>query len=534
MKRLSILLLTFITGMSLSIPVNAQYSFQDDTPAVQTVATSETGSESGTSEIDSSESDQDSSASSEAAATDTSSESVMPEYASSYGLEDPGNGPDISAESAILMDAASGAVLYEKEADTKRYPASITKVMTALLTIEKCNMSDIVTFSSAAVNGIEAGSSSAGINVGAQITVEDTLYAMMLVSANEAAAALAEHISGSTEEFAKLMTQRAKELGCTGTNFNNPHGLPDENHYTTAHDMALILQEAMKHDEFRKIASADSYTLKASDTLTNTLELWNHAKILRENSEYYYEPVEGAKTGYTQAALNTLVTYAKKDNVELLCVILKDYGADNSYYDSEDLYEWGFKQVEGITPLTGFDLEGALSNDKSLKEDKLSDMKRLGCTFPQDYYILVKKGFDSSDLKTSFALDEDKETGRMGYINISSGDKVIGSAPVTYDTNTNAAKSYINGEEIDDGLETVPDPDTSDKLTPKKLMNYILRIAAAFLLIFIIMQIIRAQAAENRRKNRIAQRRKRRSTDRDSYHPSNSKSDKGKKKKQRK
>ena len=530
MKRLSIFLLSIITGISLSIPVNAQYSFQDDKPAVQTVATSETPAESDTaeavsSEENSSETKQDS---------DTAAESLAPEYATSYGLEDLGNGPDISAESAILMDVASGAVLYEKEAETKRYPASITKVMTTLLAIEKCNMSDIVTFSNAAVNGIEAGSSTAGINVGAQLTVEDTLYALMLVSANEAGAALAEHISGSTEEFAKLMTQRAKELGCTGTNFKNPHGLPDEDHYTTAHDMGLILKEALKHDEFRKIAGADSYTLQKSDTLTNTLELWNHAKILRENSEYYYEPVEGAKTGYTQAALNTLVTYAKKDNVELLCVILKDYGADNSYYDSEDLYEWGFKQVEGITPLTNFDFDEALSQDKSLKDDKLTDIERLGCTFPQDYYILVKKGFDASGLKTSFTLDEDPKAGRMGYINISSGDKLIGSAPVTYDTNTNAAKSYINGEEIDDDLETVPDPDTSDKLTPRKVLNYMLRIAIAFLLIFIIMRFIRAWEAEKRRKNRIAQRRKRRSTDQDSYHPTNSNSEKRKQTTQKK
>lgn len=523
MKRLSIFLLTAILGISLSLPVNAQYSFQNDTTAIRTGTTSATAAETNTSAENSTEASAESS-------SETSTEASVPVYGSSYGFDDPGNGPDISAESAILMDVASGTILCGKEADTKRYPASITKVMTALLSIEKCNMSDIVTFSNAAVNGIEAGSSTAGINVGAELTVEDTLYALMLVSANEAAAALAEHVSGSTEEFAKLMTQRAKELGCTGTNFKNPHGLPDEDHYTTAHDMALILQEALKHEEFRKIAGADTYTLKKSDTLTNTLELWNHAKILRENSEYYYEPVEGAKTGYTQAALNTLVTYAKKDNVELLCVILKDYGADNSYYDSKTLYEWGFKQVKNITPLSGLDLDDVLDQDKAVTDDKKTDTERLGCTFPQDYSILVKKDFDTSNLKTTFTLDEDKEAGRMGYINISSGDTVIGSAPVTYDTTTSAAKNYINGEEIDDDLETVPDPATADKLTPAKLMGYVLRVGVAFLLIFVIMQMIRKWEAEKRRKNRIAQRRKRRSTDEDSYHPKKTKKTSGTKK----
>lgn len=523
MKRLSIFLLSVMLGISLSMPVNAQYSSQNDTTAIRTNVTSEISSETEAFETNTS-SETDNSKAAAFSETNNSKTAASSEiYASSYGIDDLGNGPDLYAESALLMDVASGAVLYEKEADTKRYPASITKVMTALLAIENCNMSDIVTFSNAAVNGIEAGSSTAGINVGAQLTVEDSLYALMLVSANEAAAALAEHISGSDEDFAKLMTSRAKELGCTGTNFKNPHGLPDEEHYTTAHDMGLILQEALKHEEFRKIASADSYTLQKSDTLSNTLELWNHAKILRENSEYYYEPAEGGKTGFTQAALNTLVTYAKKDGVELLCVILKDYGADNSYYDSKALYEWGFKQVETISPLKNFDLDEALSQDKSINDDKLTEIERLGCSFPEDYYILVKKGFDASELKTSFTLDEDKETGRMGYINISSGDTVIGNAPVTYDTTTAAAKSYISGKEIDDDLETVPDPDTADKLTPAKLMKYILRVGIAFLLIFAIMQMIRRWEAEKRRKNRMAQRRKRRSTDADSYHPTNKK-----------
>ena len=126
----------------------------------------------------------------------------------SYGTSKLSGAPDIVAESAVVMDAGTGTVLYGKEASTKRYPASITKVMTALLAVENCNMSDIITYSNAAVNGIEAGSSTAGINVGAKLTVEDSLYALMLVSANEAAAAIAEHISGSTTEFAKLMTKR--------------------------------------------------------------------------------------------------------------------------------------------------------------------------------------------------------------------------------------------------------------------------------------------------------------------------------------
>lgn len=477
MKRLLTLILALSMSISVCLPVQAQFSFEEDTT------------------IESTEN-----------ITPTSEEESSSEVAVAYGIDNLKGAPDITAESAILMDAASGAVLYGKDENSKQYPASITKVMTALLAIEKCSMDDIVTFSNEAVNGIEAGSSSAGINVGAELTVEDTLYALMLVSANEAAAALAEHISGSDEAFADLMNQRAKELGCTGTHFTNPHGLPDEDHYTTAHDMALILQQAMKYQEFRTIAGTDTYTLQKSDTLTDTLELWNHSKIIRENSEYYYEYAEGSKPGYTMAALNTLVTYAKKDNVELICVILKDYGADQSYYDTTDLFEWGFDQVKGITPLSSFDLKKALDADTNITEDKLTNMQRLDCTFPSEYYILVKKDFDDSTLTTSFVLDEDIHKGRIGYINICSGDTVIGSAPITYDLNTEAAQSYVSNGSADDNLKTAPVDE--GRMTPSKVFNYIIRIIIVIIILTILISFIRMRQAEKRRQKRILERRK--------------------------
>ncbi len=396
---------------------------------------------------------------------------------------------DISAESAILMDATSGAVLYEKEADTKRYPASITKVMTALLVVENCDMDEIVTFSNEAVNGIEAGSSTAGINVGAELTVEDALYAMMLVSANEAAAALAEHVSGSVDAFADKMNQRAKELGCTGTHFTNPHGLPDEDHYTTAHDMALILRQAMKYDAFRKSAETITYTLEQSDTLNNTLELWNHSKILRENSEYYYEYAKGSKTGFTQAALNTLATYAVKDDTQLLCIILKDYGADSSYYDTSALFKWGFDKVKGIKPLTDADFKSLLSSAKGIGKTKRKSISSMKTSFNKDYYILVPDDFDSSKLKIAFELDESKKNHRLGYVTISSGKELIGRTPVTYKGTAAAqdASKPVSGDE--DGLETAPNKSSS--LSVRKILFFFLRLILAAVLIFVIMVIIR-------------------------------------------
>ena len=425
----------------------------------------------------------------------------------SYGISSLNGAPDIIAESAVVMDANTGTVLYGKEADTKRYPASITKVMTALLAIENCKMSDVITYSNAAVNGIEAGSSTAGINVGAKLTVEDSLYALMLVSANEAAAAIAEHVSGSTTEFAKLMTKRAKELGCTNTQFKNPHGLPDEEHYTTAHDMGLILKEAMKHEEFRKISGTISYTLKKSDTLKDTLELWNHAKILRESSDYYYKYAEGAKTGFTQVALNTLVTYAKKGDVELICVILKDYGADKSYTDTANLFKWTFNQIKAVAPLEDFSLKTAMTENTSIDSTKLDQIQLLNCSYNKDFSVLVKKDFDESKLKTAFKLDEDKKTGRLGYIVISCDNKKLGQTEVTYDITSKQGKAYQEGKSVDDNLKTAPVA-SKRKEAIHKGIEFSLRLLIAVILIILIMHMIHRHELEKRRKERISRRKK--------------------------
>ena len=502
MKRLLTLILALSLSFSFCLPTQAQFSFQDDAVMEESTGDAEADSSGA---VDGEEEDDSTDEASDA--SDEAKDDSSADDAAAYGVDQLKGAPDITAESAVVMDAASGAVLYGKEADSKQYPASITKVMTALLAVENCSMDDIVTFSSEAVNGIEPGSSSAGINVGAELTVEDTLYALMLVSANEAGAALAEHISGSDEAFADLMNQRAAELGCTGTHFTNPHGLPDEDHYTTAHDMALILRAAMQYDEFRKIAETDTYTLEKSDTLTDTLELWNHSKIIRENSDYYYEYAEGSKPGYTMAARNTLVTYAKKGNVELICTILKDYGADQSYYDTTDLFEWGFEQVKGIEPLSSFNLKTALEADSSIPADKITNLDRLNCTYPADYYLLVPADFDESTVKTSFTLDEDIHAGRVGYINITSGETTIGTVPVTYDLNSEAAQGYVSSGSADDNLETAPVDE--GKITPGKVFQFIILIIVIVILAAILLSFLRMRQAEKRRQQRILERRKR-------------------------
>ena len=413
--------------------------------------------------------------------------------------------PETLSPSVILMEESTGTILYEKNMDEAHYPASITKIMTTLLALENGNLSDMVTFSDDAINNTEG--SGIARDYGEQMTLEQCLYGVMLESANECAYAVAEHVGGTVENFVDMMNAKAKELGCTNTQFKNPHGLPNEEHYTTAHDMGLILKEAMKHEEFRKISGTISYTLKKSDTLKDTLELWNHAKILRENSDYYYKYAEGAKTGFTQVALNTLVTYAKKDNVELICVILKDYGADKSYTDTANLFKWAFNQVKSVTPLTDFSLKTAMTANTSIDSSKLDQIQLLNSVYDKNFSVLVKKDFNESDLKTAFKLDEDKKTGRLGYIVISCDGKKLGQTEVTYDTTSKQGKAYQEGKTVDDNLKTAPVA-SKRKDAIHKGIEFSLRLLVAVILIILIMHLIHRHELEKRRKNRISRRKK--------------------------
>lgn len=253
-------------------------------------------------------------------------------------------GPAVWAESAVVMDLDSDAILYSKNMDVTKYPASITKILTALLAIENSDLHERVSFSENAIFGIERNSSHIGIRVGEVLSMEECLYGIMLESANEVCLAVAEHISGSTEAFVAMMNQRVQELGCTGTNFTNPNGLPDENHYTTARDMALIAKAAYENPVFRKVIATDVYGISTTNQCGERRWLSNHHKMLPDKP-YAYSGCTGGKTGFTQAALNTLVTYAERDGRRLVCVSLRTNGAQ-VYTDTAAMLDYGFQQFQ--------------------------------------------------------------------------------------------------------------------------------------------------------------------------------------------
>lgn len=256
----------------------------------------------------------------------------------------------IQADGGILIDADSNAVLYEKNADQAYYPASITKILTALIIIENCDLDEMVTFSDNAINNVESNSSNMGTMVGDVLSVRDCLYGLMLASANEAGNALAEHLSGSIEAFTDVMNQKALELGCTGSHFANPSGLNNPDHYVTARDMATIMRAAIANPVFVEIDGARYWKhapikrYPDPDDPHNTV--YAHHAMIKKNDSRYYSGTFAGKTGYTSLAGNTLVTSAKKNGITLIAVILN--GHQTHYQDTKTLFDFGFRNFKSV------------------------------------------------------------------------------------------------------------------------------------------------------------------------------------------
>lgn len=250
--------------------------------------------------------------------------------------------PSVSADGAILMDAQTGKILYGKNIDKPYPPASTTKIMTTLLTLENCNLDDEV------VVGKKpplADGSKIFIHEGEKLKVNDLLYALLLESANDAAEALAEHISGSIEDFSELMNKRAIELGCTNSNFVNPNGLYHNKHRTTAKDLALIMKEVSKYEQYRKISNTITYKIKPTNKNKEERPLWNKNKLVQQNSKYYFKGCNGGKTGYTTQSQHSYVVSANRGDFKLIAVLLHD-SKKTFFQDSVNLLNYGFNNFE--------------------------------------------------------------------------------------------------------------------------------------------------------------------------------------------
>ena len=313
----------------------------------------------------------------------------------------------LAAETAVLMDASSGEILYNKNAEQQMYPASITKLMTILLALENGQLTDEITFSHDAIYNIEQGSAHIAIQEGETLTLEQVLRAIILRSANEASNGVAEYVAGNTDAFAVKMTERAKELGAKNTNFVNANGLHDENHYTTAHDMALIAKELLTHEEYRSMMSETYYEIPPTNKQTEIRYLHGQHQMLNPNSIYYYEDALGGKTGFTNEALNTLVTYAERDGMELIAVVMKCNGADH-YTDTAALFDYGFENYESVKLLTASEHTASVKVTETYK-DKPVDRGTITISPAVDVYHSLLKGTDPSAVTVETDIPESIE-----------------------------------------------------------------------------------------------------------------------------
>ena len=325
----------------------------------------------------------------------------------SYAEEEPAL--EINSPSALLMDYNTGKILYEKNINEKMYPASLTKVLTAIVVLENASLDQTATVSYDSVMNIPYGYVTANLQIDEELTVEQLLYVLMVGSSNDAAVVLAENIAGSVENFSEMMNEKAKEIGCTNTHFINPNGEHDENHYSTAYDLALIAKYAMQNETFRNLVSTTSYKLPATNkydkddrvfTTTNALLMVNNNDRL---DNYYYKYAIGIKTGFTTPAGNCLIAAAKKDDLELITVVLgagqTEDGLSCRYLDTISLFNYGY---------SNYTLKEVTSKGNTIQTTNIKGAtrktKQLDLIAENDIYVLDKSS-NSNPIMPQVTLD---------------------------------------------------------------------------------------------------------------------------------
>lgn len=320
----------------------------------------------------------------------------------------PVNTPEINSTiystGAVLLESSTGKMLYGKNENQKLYPASTTKILTAILAIENCSLTEKLTASNTAITAIPSGYSNAAIQPGETLTAQELLELFLIHSANEVGYIFAEHISGNIEDFATLMNKKATELGCKNTHFTNPSGLHDTNHYSTAYDMALIARYCMKNETFRSIVSKTSCTIEATDKYQERY-FKNTNDLINPSSKYYYEYAIGIKTGFTSQAKNCLISASKKDGLELIAVTLgaeaTEDGKSGRYMDSINLFNYGFSNYKTQEIATASTVIDNITIDNATK-----DTKNLSLLLKDSITALTPTNLDLNKLNYSIDLNE--------------------------------------------------------------------------------------------------------------------------------
>lgn len=406
-------------------------------------------------------------------------------------------GPAVYADSAIVMDMESGAILYGKQADKQHFPASITKLMTTLVALENAELTDKVRFTEDSISFLEWDDANIGMKAGEELSLEDSLYGVLLASANEVSHAVAESVGadrlgGNYDTFIKRMNTRAEELGCTNSHWVNANGLHDEQHYTSAHDMALIASEVYQQDEFRKIMGTLEYKIGPTNLTKEDRVFQQNHKMLWPENFYYYEYCKGGKTGYTDQSKTTLVTMAENQEMKLAAVVLYDYGVD-AYTDTRGMLDYVFQNFHKTAVA---DLESS--------EDIASFVNK-------EAYVVLPEAVEFSQLDKELVLTEDGI--RSGKIIYTYEGQNVGSARVILTEDGyqkliggNAAKS--DSKRIDNEGSTPQDEEKSNNLSTKEdktaeeNQSLKLVIAVSAVVLFVVIAVVAVLDARKRRKRR--------------------------------
>lgn len=360
-------------------------------------------------------------------------------------------GPAIGAEAAILMEADTGVILYAKNINAELYPASTTKLMTCLVAAEHSQLEDMVSFSHDAVFSLESGSSNIGIDAGQSMPMEECLYGILTASANEVANAVAEHVGGSMDAFAEMMNQKAQELGCQNTHFVNAHGLYDENHYTSAYDLALIAKAFFQNELLAKIGNTSSHHFEATATQPDDFIVRNKHQLI--TGEIPYEGIKGGKTGYTDEARQTLVTCAEQNGMKLICVIMKEESPEQ-FYDTVKLFDYGFTNFSIVNVSENETRYSIQSSDFFNTSSDIFGNSDPVLSLNQDSYLIVPATTDFDELESEISYDTALE-GQIAQIHYYYHGAYLGTASIDlaepadlYEFSKNTENTAAEGKKV--------------------------------------------------------------------------------------
>lgn len=411
-------------------------------------------------------------------------------------------GPAIGAKAAILMEMNTQTILYSKNIHEQLYPASTTKIMTCLLASQNCDLGETVTFSHDAVFNVPSDGSNMGMDVGESITLEQAMYGVLVGSANEAASAVGEHIAGSEKAFAKMMNEKAASLGCENTNFVNANGLFDENHYTSAYDLALIGCEFFNNEILCKMSSTASYNIPP--TANQPDDIWINSKnklLVGKSNEYEY--LLGSKTGFVSQSRQTLVSGAQKDGMKLVCVIFMEE-TPYQYEDTVTLFNYGFENFQRLM-VTDYETDYAVdSMDLFDTENDLFGSSTPLMSMDRDSYIILPNTVDFTDAKSSLSYSDSKEADSnvIATIEYSYSGVPVGNCDIVF------TKSELPAFDFDSAAENTADNKSDDAsrnvifVNVKKVILGILAVAGIIIFIFFLISVVNSYSFSARGRSR--------------------------------